>query len=295
MSARMIVLLVVALFAAGGTTMMVNNWIARERAAAAVPTNSAPVKVLPEIAVAVEMMPAGMVLKPEHIRWQQWPEASVSPDHFVKGQLDLNELVGSVVRQNIAQGEPLIPSRIVRPNDRGFLAAILEPGVRAVTAAINATAGIAGLILPGGRVDLILTHSPAAAGEDSKRERRASETVLHNVRILATDQRTDFEAGEAGQPAKTATLEVSPKQAEVIAMVSELGRLSLSLRSIKNAEGAPVEPDMALGPMPRVERTYTMDSEVSALLPEANVKKDQKKEREILVLRGGKEPQPVTY
>src|SRR3546814_4105362 len=162
------------------------------------------------------------------MRWQAWPQAAIGPDHFVKGQINLQELVGSVVRQSIAQGEPLIPAGIVRPGDRGFLAAILTPGMRAVTVAINATSGIAGLIFPGDRVDLILTHA-IDTSEESKRERRASETVLRNVRILATDQRTDFEEGTPGQPATTATLEVDPKQAAGIAIDSELGRLALKI------------------------------------------------------------------
>src|SRR3546814_15077061 len=106
MSARMIILLVVALFAAGGTTMMVRGWIAAERAAAAVaPKASEPAPVLPEIAVAVESMPAGMVMKAEDMRWQAWPQAAIGPDHFVKGQITLQELVGRVVRPSIAQGE----------------------------------------------------------------------------------------------------------------------------------------------------------------------------------------------
>ena len=295
MSARMIVLLVVALVAAGATTMMVRNWIAAERAAAnTAPRDTAPAPLLPEVLVAVDTMPAGMVLKPEHMRWQPMLTEAVTPDQFVKGQATIQDLVGSVGRQTITKGEPLILARIVKPGDRGFLAAILAPGMRAVTVPINMTSGIAGLIFPGDRVDLILTHT-IDTSEESKRERRASETVLYNVRILATDQRTDFEEGTPGQPAKTVTLEVSPKQAEVIAMVSEIGRLALSLRSIKNEEGALPESENATGPFPRADRTYTLDSEVSALLPDARVKKDQRKDREILVLRGGQAPQPVTY
>src|SRR3546814_12773917 len=138
------------------------------------------------------------------MRWQAWPQAAIGPDHFVKGQINLQELVGSVVRQSIAQGEPLIPARIVRPGDRGFLAAILTPGMRAVTVAINATSGIAGLIFPGDRVDLILTHA-IDTSDERKRERSASETVLRNVTIPETDPRNDFEQGTPGQPAHNGT------------------------------------------------------------------------------------------
>src|SRR3546814_21151051 len=99
------------------------------------------------------------------MRWQAWPQAAIGPDHFVKGQINLQELVGSVVRQSIAQGEPLIPARIVRPGDRGFLAAILTPGMRAVTVAINATSGIAGLIFPGDRAALTPPHPTATPQE----------------------------------------------------------------------------------------------------------------------------------
>src|SRR3546814_2263115 len=149
-------------------------------------------------------MPAGMGMKERGVRGQAGPQAGIGPDHVVKGQINHKELVGSVVRQSIAQGGPLIPARIVRPGARGFLAAILTPGMRAVTVALNATSGIAGLIFPGDRVDLHLTHA-IDTSEESKRERRASETVLRKVRILATAQRTEFAADTPGQQAQNVT------------------------------------------------------------------------------------------
>src|SRR3546814_1582054 len=104
--------------------------------------------------------------------------------------------------------------------------------MRAVTVAINATSGIAGLIFPGDRVDLILTHA-IDTPEESKRERRASETVLHNVRILATDQRTDFEEATPGQLAKTVTLEVNRSE-EHTSELQSLMRISYAVFCLKN-------------------------------------------------------------
>jgi pilus assembly protein CpaB len=161
--------------------------------------------------------------------------------------------------------------------------------MRAVAVSVNAETGIAGFVFPGDHVDVILTHG--INGVDSEGNafvRRASETVLQNVRVLAVDQNTNDQSEQAAI-AKTATLELSPKQVEVVSVISELGRLSLSLRSLQKDEQAiagglgpapvvPGVPSLTLGPKKpsgvKVAKkgTYTWDTEVSRLINRSNVK-----------------------
>ena len=142
-------------------------------------------------------------------------------------------MVGAVVRSRIAVGEPVTDGAVVKPGDRGFLAAVLNPGMRAVSVPITPTSANSGLIFPGDRVDLILTQT-LIPGDGEGGTRRVSETVLKNLRIIAMGVETgdDAEAGKANERAKTATLEVTPGQAETVALLTELGKLSLSLRSL---------------------------------------------------------------
>ena len=298
MSKRMFLLALVAFVAAVGTTMMVRSWVAAERAAAA----AAPKPDLPppppmaEVLVAADALPAGMILKPQHLRWQVWPAQTVAEGYFVRSKGEMQAAVGSVVRNGIAKGEPIVETRIVRPGDRGFLAAILTPGMRATSVPINATSGIAGLVFPGDRVDVILTHTISGDAGKEDRVRRASETVLENIRVLATDQRTDHEDGSAGSVAKTATLEVTSKQAEILAMVTELGRLSLSLRSLPQHEEVAAdatEQQVAAKPA-QPKQSYTLDNNVSVLLDAPIGKGKGKTGRQVDVVRG-KDSQQINF
>src|SRR6266852_865422 len=156
----------------------------------------------------------------------------------------------------VTKGEPISDGRVVRPGDRGFMAAVLTPGNRAVTVPVTPSSGLAGFVFPGDRVDVILTMTiqPDKEGEKVEKERRASETVLTGIRVLATDQRADDQKREV-TVAKTATLEVTPKQAEVIAVVSEMGKISLSLRSLAQD-----------GEQVTVANTHTWDNDAARLL-----------------------------
>ena len=310
MRARTLVLLVFALAAAGGTFYLAQNWIAAQRGALTQTAKKKPAKA-PQtlVLVASQELPAGQFIKAKHLRWQPWPKKGVSDSYFVKDATKrdngkpaktavggkgtvgkalpkrtakrngpapavIGDFVGAVVRSNVLPGEPITDGRIVRPGDRGFLAAVLQPGKRAISVPINATTGISGFVFPGDKVDLLLTHT-IRQGEKSA-VRRATETVLSDIRVLAVDQRTDDIDGKP-VVAKTATLEVSPKQAEVIAVASEMGRLSLSLRSLAKTEDA--KPTLL-----RTARTYTWDTEASHLIPR---RASEKKAHVVKVFRGG--------
>jgi pilus assembly protein CpaB len=237
MNPRTLILAFVALSLAGLTALFARHWLDAQRVVVAAPAPAPAPSPGIEVLVAREALPTGTFVKPEQLRWQAWPEKGLNQAYIVKGKGDMNAFVGGVVRQLIAAGEPITAARIVTPGDRGFLAAVLKPGMRAVSVSINAETGISGLVFPGDRVDLIVAQKfkQKNALPGQAEERRASETVLEDVRVLAIDQNTK-DGNEKPAVAKTVTLEVTPKQAESIAVAIELGKLSLSLRPLATAE-----------------------------------------------------------
>lgn len=264
MRARNLIFLLLAVIAAVGTAMLARGWVNAQRSDAV--TIAAPAQEASSqfVLVTTQALPAGKLLGKDDVRWQPWPEDGLNQAYIVKGAQDIEAFVGAVVRRSLAPGEPITEGRIALPGERGFLAAMLTPGMRAISVPVNATSGISGLVFPGDRVDLILTHTFSQGTESEPMPRRASETVLRNIRVLAVDQRTD---DQDGQPivAKTATLEVTAKQAEKIAMLTELGRLALTLRSLGSDSGQATADSDSHGDAQR-QRHYTLDSEVSPLL-----------------------------
>ncbi len=270
MSPRNIILILAAVLITVGTGLVARSWINSQRQVATAP--DVPQVKATRILVAQRNLPSGTFIKEKHLIWQSWPDNKPHATYFVKGKYDEQDLVGTVVRRGITAGEPITIGRLVKPGERGFLAAVLRPGYRAMAVRINATTSIAGLIFPGDRVDIILTHRVKRGGKT----RRASETVLMNVRVLAIDRRVDDQENSP-RVGKNATFEVTPKQAEMLAVVQQIGKLSLVLRSLAKDEeelnrlaltGEPLaEPDPERG------RTHTWDTEVSRLLFEPRKKK----------------------
>lgn len=189
----------------------------------------------PLILVATKALPVGTIVEPGSFRFQPWPKELIETAYFIKDdKVDVQKLVGSVVRNAITAGQPITQGSLIRAGERGFLAAALGPGMRAITVPVSAQSSVAGFIFPGDRVDLMLTQSVAPQGSEGD-PLRVSETILRNLRVLATDQRTTA-VGEDGKPEirtySNVTLEVTPKIAEKIAVAQTVGSLSLSLRSI---------------------------------------------------------------
>jgi len=204
-------------------------------AGAAAPTVEAAQPAQPEgpkVLVAKRSLPVGTIITAEAVGYQLWPRELVQDAYFVDGEADVTKLLGTVVRYPLTAGEPVTQGSLVAPGDRGFLAAALGPGMRAVTVTVSAGTGVAGFVFPGDRVDLVLTQSVEGEGQAL----RASETILRNLRVLATDQSTESTTGEDGKTEvvdySMVTLEVTPTIAEKIAVAQTIGTLSLSLRSI---------------------------------------------------------------
>ena len=287
MNAKTLIIAVVALIVAGATGLLIQSWMNAQRDAMlrAMPKGEKADTGIPRVMVARKPLPSGTFLKPEHMEWRDWPKNGVAKSYLVKGKRTVNELVGAVVRRGISAGEPITDGRIVKPGERGFMAAVLTPGLRAVSIPVNATTGIAGLVFPGDRIDLILIQKLKSGKGKSRTTHRVAETVLTGVRILAIDQRTGDQKAKGkvrSKVGKTATIEVTPKQAEMVAVANELGKLSLSLRSlaIDQTSGRPVA--LPMGPARR-GRSTTRASDVSRLI---GITKS--KTATVTVLRGNK-------
>jgi pilus assembly protein CpaB len=239
---RRLVLPLIALTLAAGATFTVRSYLDRGPQPTVTRAETPSRPNVKSVLVAAGDLAPGSFVQPDSLRWQDWPDVELPESYLVQGGASEADLVGAVVRRSIAAGEPLSMTKLVKPGERGFLAAVLDPGMRAVTVAVDEASSNAGLIFPGDRVDLIVTHE-IQAGVDQMAPRRVSETVLEDVRIIAMGGRlrTESEAGDGmGAQARTATLETSPEGAEKVALVAELGRLSLSLRSLAMAEDATV-------------------------------------------------------
>lgn len=239
MDVKKILLLVGALIIAGVTAVMAKNMFT---GASAPQAQAGPVVPAgPEVLVATRTLPVGTIVDAEAFRYQPWPQGLIQDAYYTRGESgsDPQSLIGTVVRDEITAGQPLTQGSIVRPGERGFLAAALGPGMRAVTVAVSATSGVAGFVFPGDRVDLVLAQEVVGGGDGPPL--RASETIVRNIRVLAVDQRLnsrDENGNQVAQNTSTVTFEATPKIAEKIAVAQTIGQLSLSLRSLadNNAE-----------------------------------------------------------
>lgn len=231
MDKKKLMLLLGALVVAIGTALAARSMLSggsAPQAEAAQPTG-------PKVLVAQRALPIGTIITQDSLGFQPWPKEMVKDAYFLEGQSDMSKLLGTVVRFPVTAGQPVTQGALVRPGDRGFLAAALGAGMRAVTITVSAKSGVAGFVFPGDHVDLMLTQTVNPGNGDSGTPLNATETILRNLRVLATDQSTDTEIVEGKTVVKafsTVTLEVTPKIAEKIAVADKIGTLSLSLRSI---------------------------------------------------------------
>ncbi|MBM3646053.1 MAG: Flp pilus assembly protein CpaB [Alphaproteobacteria bacterium] len=236
MNSKRVVFLLLAIIVAGATSFLARAWLQAERQAmqaqAGMQRDGLPVMPTLQVLVARKAIRTGQIVKPDDMRWQSWPQGSLSPAYVVEGKRPLSDFVGSVARGPISAGEPITEGRMVLPGTRGFMAAVLHPGMRAVSVPITATTAVSGFIYAGDRVDVLLTHT--LSGQSG--QTNATETVLRNARVIAMDQKLDFSPGDKPDVAKTATLELTPKQSELVTLAVKMGDISLVLRSLQESE-----------------------------------------------------------
>ncbi|HET9904642.1 MAG TPA: Flp pilus assembly protein CpaB [Xanthobacteraceae bacterium] len=202
-----------------------------------------------EVLVAAKDISLGQVVGPQDVKWQEWPKSAASAV-FVRRDAKANaiqDLAGAIARTPFVAGEPIREAKLIKANGSGFMAAILPPGMRAISTEISPETGAGGFILPNDHVDVILTRRPTDTARTGRGNLATSETILTNVRVLAIDQTVEEKDGQRVVVGKTATLELSPRQAETLALARQLGTLSLALRSIADIEGAAAQAN-DLGP-----------------------------------------------
>jgi len=223
-------LLVVAVGAAGAAAFLVRTITHKPPHEVTHQIKIPPAQVL----VAARAIDPGTIVKEGDLRWQQWPGDALSPNFITDrgNSKALSETVGQTVRAHVEMGEPITNAKLVKAGTAGFMAAMLTPGMRAISTKIDEESAAGNFILPGDRVDVVLTHRVQAgrSGGDAFE----SQTILRDVKVLAIGQTAQGNNNEKVATGKTATLELSPQEAERLALSGAMGNLTLMLRSAAN-------------------------------------------------------------
>ncbi|MDP1778391.1 MAG: Flp pilus assembly protein CpaB, partial [Brevundimonas sp.] len=265
-----IIVICVAAGAAIGLALIVRAMGSPSNTPTAVATAAVvPTRPMAKVLVAAKDLQPGQRLTESDLAWKDWPVDEVNPAFITDGTTPLPsgdaaggaapaarpegavasvtraaanlasggakaDYVGSVVREPILAGEPIVGRKIVRAGDSGYMAAYLEPGMRAMAIRVTVETAAGGFILPGDRVDVLLTRETNLSNvgaEEGDRSKFASSTVMQNIKVLAIDQSTRAGDDEQAVVGATATLEVGPRDAEALALAKSEGELSLVLRS----------------------------------------------------------------
>ncbi len=192
-----------------------------------------------EILVAKTDIAMGQAVSPNEMQWQIWPTQAASPAFIRKSDRPqaIEQYTGAIARTPFVAGEPLRDAKLIKANGSGFMAALLPTGKRAISTEISPETGAGGFILPNDHVDVILSRREAADKDSGGSSGHVSETILTNIKVLAIDQTLGEKDGQKVVIGKTATLELSPRQAETLALARQQGTLSLALRSLADVNG----------------------------------------------------------
>lgn len=233
MNTQRIVVLGLAVVAAMGAALLVRGMMGggTPKVAASV----APQVKMSEVLVASEPLLPGQKLDPAKLRWQSWPAKAVDASFITHDAVaSIGDVAkDTVVRVPVLANQPVTNTAIVHADAAGFMAAMLQPGMRALSIAVSTDSGAGGFILPNDRIDLLLMQK---SNNNAARVRIL--TILKAVRVLAMDQ--TFKEGKDQKTvlAKSATLEVTPAQAELVTKAAALGQLSLALRPLDSGDDA---------------------------------------------------------
>ena len=274
MNPARIIVICVAAVAAIGLALAVRAMGSPSNAPTAIATAAAvPARPMAKVLVAAKDLQPGQRLTESDMAWKEWPADEVNPAFITDGSVPLpsavteepsaarpegavasvtrvaanlaagnskSDYAGSVVREPILAGEPIVSRKIVRAGDSGYMAAYLMPGMRAMAIRVTVETAAGGFILPGDRVDVLLTRETTLANmgaQEGERSKFASSTVMQNIKVLAIDQSTRADDDEQAVVGATATLEVGPRDAEALALAKSEGELSLVLRSYADTGG----------------------------------------------------------
>jgi pilus assembly protein CpaB len=222
----------------------------------------APQIAMSEVLVANSNIQPGVALTPELVKWQSWPASAVDVSFITHAATPnlADALKDTVVRIPLYSGQPVSTVSIVHGNAVGLMAASLQPGMRAVSIAINVDSGAGGFILPNDKVDLMLTTKTNDTPPHVK-----VKTILGNVRVLAVDQTYAQDKNTKTVVGKTATLELTPSQAELVAAAQTTGMVSLSLRGLGDNETvASAKPSTMDGPVAVIRYGVLKDNDTTS-------------------------------
>lgn len=239
MNIARIVVLAIALSAGGVAAYLASGTDSKS------PAPVAPVAQLQtvDVLVAKSDIGLGQTLTSNDIIWQSWPASTTSGSFIRRSDRPdaTTQIAGSIARAPFVAGEPIREAKLVKADGSGFMAAILPTGLRAVSTEISAETGAGGFILPNDRVDVLLTRrlkNPNPVLPDIV----IAEIILANIRVLAIDQAPKEKEGTNNVVGRTVTLELKPEQTTTLASSRQAGTLSLSLRSITDANQVEVNP-----------------------------------------------------
>lgn len=237
-----ILVLAIAGVAAGAAAILANGFLSK-------PTIKTVEKNIntTNVLVAKTDLELGRVIKAGDLSWQPWPkEAANSPGYITQEARAgaMQDLVGSIARVPFMAGEPIKETKLVKANQGGVMAAILPQGMRAISTKIDPASAVGGFVLPNDRVDVIVTRKLRGSGNRSG-EQVISDTLFRNVRVLAIGQEIEVKDGKKVATGSTATLELTPAQAETLALAKTMagsggpnGEISLTLRSLADSTSA---------------------------------------------------------
>lgn len=234
MNTPRLVVLGLAAVAAGGAAFLARGLLGGGTSSSTAAPMPPPLATSDVLVAAGDLAP-GQKLSVDEVRWQKWPKSSVDPSFITEASVPNIEAAvhGTVVRSPMVAGEPVTDTKVVHADSASFMSATLAPGMRAVSIAVSVASLAGGFILPNDRIDLVLTSLVS----ETPRRFRAT-TLLRDVRVLAIDQASGDKNQKAVSDVKTATLELTPSQAERVARAQATGTLSLSLRSLVNQAAA---------------------------------------------------------
>jgi pilus assembly protein CpaB len=258
MTPARIAIVVGALVASIALALIVRNLIGHHKAAPIVA--AAPAPVMTQVLVAKTDLGVGSILTADTMRWQDWPSTGIDPSFITSGQTTpaaapgttagainqaknvvasvatgggpkMQAMIGAIVREQIAEGEPITAHKVVRAGQSSYMAVRLPEGMRAMALPRSVESGAGGFIEPGDHVDVLSTHQqPTKNGS-----MLVTDTVLSDTLVLAIDQHTDSPKGGANLPGATITIEVPAGMAYAVAKARTQGGLTLALRSYADA------------------------------------------------------------
>ena len=234
MKMRAIWMLGLALVLAVTSVYLARSWI-QNQVQPQIVQEAVPQIELTTVVVAATPLFFGNNIRREHLREVDWPADVVPPGSFTS----IDEILGEDQEERVAMraieiNEPILRAKISGFGGRASLSALLAPDMRASTIRVNDINGVAGFVLPGDHVDIMLTRSASDGGKRNSND-LITDVLLQNIKVLGIDQDANDERDKPGV-VKAVTLEVTPVQAQKLVLAMRLGRLSLALRHVTNVE-----------------------------------------------------------